>query len=158
IAAFEAYKQAYEKKPEEIKYRVAYQRLRFLASAAHVNKGQNLREKGQLDEALKEFEYALQIDPSSFIASQEIKKTRDMISGQGSQPQSLQSPPRSPVSKRLEEAAEPAELAPISNAPITLEIANDSKMVYETIGKLAGINVLFDPDYTSRRVTLKLNG
>ncbi len=30
-------------------------------------------------------------------------------------------------------------------------------MVYETIGKLAGINVLFDPDYASRRVTLKLN-
>src|SRR5439155_2502906 len=33
-----------------------------------------------------------------------------------------------------------------------------SKLVYETIGRLAGVNVLFDPDYTSRRVTLKLNG
>src|SRR5207302_4166350 len=64
----------------------------------------------------------------------------------------------SPTSKRLEEAAGPVELAPVSNQPITLEISNDSKIVFETLGKLAGINVLFDPDYVSRRATLKLNG
>ena len=38
----------------------------------------------------------------------------------------------------------------ISDQPITLKLTEDSKMIYETIGKLAGINVLFDPDYTSR--------
>ncbi len=33
--------------------------------------------------------------------------------------------------------------------PITLNLTQDSKTVYESIGRLAGINVLFDPDYTS---------
>ena len=49
------------------------------------------------------------------------------------------------------------ELAPISNVPINLKITEDSKVIYETVGKLAGINVLFDPDYTSRRIKIELN-
>ena len=51
----------------------------------------------------------------------------------------------------------PVELGAISDQPITLKLTEDSKMIYETIGKLAGINVLFDPDYTSRRVKIELN-
>jgi general secretion pathway protein D len=35
-------------------------------------------------------------------------------------------------------------------------MTDDSKVLYETIGKLANINVLFDPDYTSRRLPIKL--
>src|SRR5215467_8476469 len=35
-------------------------------------------------------------------------------------------------------------------------MTNDSKAEYETIAKLANLNVLFDPDYTSRRLTIRL--
>jgi general secretion pathway protein D len=35
-------------------------------------------------------------------------------------------------------------------------MTDESKVLYETIGKLANINVLFDPDYTSRRLPIKL--
>src|SRR5437764_2096963 len=52
----------------------------------------------------------------------------------------------------------PVELTPFNNVPITLKLTEDTKVIYETIGKLAGINVLFDPDYTSRRVRIELNG
>ncbi len=52
----------------------------------------------------------------------------------------------------------PVELAPISNVPITVKLTEDSKVIYQTIGQLAGINVLFDPDYTSRRIKVELNG
>jgi len=29
-------------------------------------------------------------------------------------------------------------------------------VIYQTIGQLAGINVLFDPDYTSRRIKVEV--
>ncbi len=58
----------------------------------------------------------------------------------------------------MEEATGPVELAPISQTPITLKLTEDAKTVYETIGRLAGINVLFDPDYTSKRIRVDLNG
>jgi general secretion pathway protein D len=156
IAAFEAYAAAYQLNPKELKYRVAYQRLKLPASAAHVKKGQDLREAGDLQGALAEFTLAVKADSSNFQAQQEYRRTFEMIEGPKEKPQAEAQPP-SVLQKRLEDAAGPVDLAPVSPQPITLEISNDSRIVYETIGKLAGINVLFDPDYTSRRISLKLN-
>ncbi len=155
--AYDNYKQAYDLKPTDLRYRVAFERTRFLAAASHVHRGQLLRDSGKVLEALKEFETAISIDSSSFIAQQEAARTRQMIQG----PQSAPEQPREPkVSQRLSEAAGPVELAPISNQPITIQSTEDAKVIYETLGKLAGINVLFDPDYatSSRRIKISLNG
>jgi general secretion pathway protein D len=158
-AAYDAYKKAYDLKPKDLRYRSAFERLRFLAAATKVHRGQLLRQDGHLQEALAQFLSAAAIDPSSFIAQQEIKRTRQMIEEAQSQavPQSHAAPP-SGLEKRLQSAGGPVELAPLSNVPITLKLTEDSKVIYETIGKLAGINVLFDPDYTSRRIKIELNG
>src|SRR4029077_16186246 len=77
--AYDFYKQAYDKKPTDLPYRAAFERLRFLAAASHVHRGQLLREAGRLDEALAEFQKAAEIDPSSAIAKQEIQVTNRMI-------------------------------------------------------------------------------
>jgi len=61
------------------------------------------------------------------------------------------------LERRLQDAGAPVELAPIPNVPMTMKQTEDSKIIFETIGKLAGINVLFDPDYTSRRIKVDLN-
>ena len=159
VTAYNFYHQAYELKPTDITYRASFERVRFFASAAHVHNGQLLEKSGKLQEALTEFEQAIAIDPSSFVAQQEANKVRRALQ-QADHPG--QPPPgeaaKSSLHKRMEEAAGPVELAPISNTPITLKLSEDTKTVYETIGKLAGINVLFDPDYTSRRVRVELNG
>jgi general secretion pathway protein D len=155
--AYDCYKQAYDLKPGDLTYRSAFERLRFLAGASHVHRGQLLREAGQLDTALAEFQKAIDIDPSSAIAQQEIQHTKQMIEAAKSAAPKAAAPPASGVQKRLEEAGGPVELATISNTPINLKITEDSKVIYETVGKLAGINVLFDPDYTSRRVKIELN-
>jgi general secretion pathway protein D len=155
--AYDYYKQAYDLKPGDLTYRSAFERLRFLAGASHVHRGQLLREAGQLDTALAEFQKAVEIDPSSAIAQQEILHTKQMIDAAKSAGPKSAAPPPSGVQKRLEEAAGPVELATISNVPINLKITEDSKVIYETVGKLAGINALFDPDYTSRRIKIELN-
>ncbi len=156
--AYDLYKQAYDLKPKDLKYRAAYERLRFLAGASHVHRGQLLRDAGKLDEALAEFQKAAEIDPSSFIAQQEIRRTQRMIeAAKGGQPQSAVRP-EGPLKRMIESAGGPIELTPISNVPITLKLTEDTKVIYDTVGKLAGINVLFDPDYTSRRIRIELNG
>jgi general secretion pathway protein D len=157
--AYDNYKQAYDLKPKDLRYRVAFERTRFLSAASHVHRGQILRDSGRLLEALKEFETAITIDSSSFIAQQEAARTRQMIKeAQGAAAE--QPKTETKVSQRLSEAAGPVELAPISNQPITMQATEDAKVIYETLGKLAGINVLFDPDYatSSRRIKINLNG
>src|SRR5690348_8120723 len=157
-AAYDFYRQAYELKPKDLRYRATYERVKFLAAASHVHRGQLLRDSGKLDDAMAEFKKAADIDPSSFIARQEIRRTQQMIDqGSGAAPQSSTRPPGQ-MRKRMEAASGPVELAPISNVPITLKLTEDTKVIYDTVGKLAGINVLFDPDYTSRRIRIELNG
>jgi general secretion pathway protein D len=159
-AAFQFYQQAWDKKPKELKYRIAMQRTRFLASAAYVHHGQQVRDQGKLDEAMQLFLKAKEIDPSSFIADQELRRTQALEDAQknGAGGQQETTPPRSRLSQRIEQAEGPVELAAISDVPITLRMTEDTKVIYETIGKLAAINVLFDPDYTARRVKIDLNG
>src|ERR1017187_8420232 len=157
IAAYNFYHQAYQLKPSDLTYRASFEYVRFLASASYVHQGEILVKAGKLQEALTDFEQALAIDPSSFIAQQQANKIRLLI-------QKILNPaPPAPttesgLTKRMEEAAGPVELAPIAQTPITLKLTEDAKTVYETIGKLAGINVLFDPDYTSKRTRVDLNG
>src|ERR1700677_2511173 len=99
----------------------------------------------------------MDIDPSSFVALQELRRTQQMIKELQNPPQQAASPGTNYLRKRLESAQGPVELAPISNVPITLKVTEKSTVIYETVGKLAGINVLFDPEYTPRQVHVELN-
>jgi general secretion pathway protein D len=154
--AFDYFKQAYNLKPKDLRFRTAFERTRFYAASSHVHRGQILRNAGKLEEALVEFQKGLEIDPSSFIAEQELKRTQQMIREAQNPPPQAVAP--TPLRKRLESAQGPVDLAPISNVPITLKVTEKSNVIYETVGKLAGINVLFDPDYTPRQVRIELNG
>ena len=164
-AAFEFYKAAYQQKPEDLKYRVPFERTRMLSAASKIKRGQKLRDQGNLQEALTVFQQALEVDPSNDLAAQEIRRTQLMMQKTGSGGgQAISAPAgrqeeEDPLRKRLEGASSPVALAQFPDSPITaLEMTEDSKVAYETIGKLAGINVLFDPDYTSRRLSIKLKG
>ncbi len=161
-AAFVYYKQAYDLKPTDLRYRVSYERTRFLAAASKVHRGQKLRAEGKLVEALVLFEQAAAIDPSNDLAAQEVRRTQQMLQKQaGGGQAAAPSPPKpeeDPLRKRLEAARSPVMLNEISNAPLSaLEMTSaDTKTIYETIGKLAGLNVLFDPEYQPRTLSIKL--
>ena len=50
------------------------------------------------------------------------------------------------------------QLKPLSRAPISLRVTGESTMIYQTIASLAGLNVEFDPSFTSRRINVSLAG
>src|SRR5579872_2410746 len=156
--AYNFFKQAYDLKPKDLRYRAAFERIRFEAAASVVHHGQQLREAGKLDDAVAEFQKALTIDPSLFIAKQELNRTLKIINDQNNPSPQAAGPPAA-LEKKIHEAAGPVELTPISNTPIAVKFASEkSDTVYRTIGQLAGINVLFDPDYTPRPIRVELNG
>jgi general secretion pathway protein D len=159
VTAYSYYKQAFDQSPKDLSYRAAYERMRFQAAAALVHRGKLTRQLGRPQDALALFQQALEIDPALMIAQQEIERTKQMIEQQEAAPQQEKKPqPESALRRRIEEAGGPVELKTLSNTPITLKLTEDSTVVYQTIGKLAGINVLFDPDYTPRRIHIELNG
>jgi general secretion pathway protein D len=156
-AAYGFFKQAYDLKPKDLRYRTSFERVRFEAAAAIVHNGQKLRDDGKLEEAVAAFQKALNIDPSLFIAKQELARTLKMINDIHNPPPQAAGPPAG-LERRVHEMAGPVELAAISNVPVALKMQNTkSDVVYRTIGQLAGINVLFDPDYTPKPINVELN-
>ena len=152
-AAFTYYKQAYTSSPNNAKYLAAYTRVRFEAGQRHAHAGQLLRNTGALLEALAEFQRAVAIDGSSFLAQQELRQTADMIRRQ----ERLKSMPKvEPPAKAAEELAASVVLQPLPNTAITLHMTVNADAAYKTICKLAGINVVIDPDYKAQKITLDL--
>jgi general secretion pathway protein D len=157
VEAYDFYKQAYDLKPKDLRYRTSFERIRFEAAAAIVHSGQKLRDAGKLEEAAAEFQKALGIDPSLFIAKQELDRTVHMINEQRNPTPQAAGPPVG-LERKLRDASGPVELAPISNTPITVKMSDKSDTVYRTIGQLAGINVLLDPEYTPKPIKVELTG
>jgi general secretion pathway protein D len=151
--AYTAYKEAANLKPRDPIYLANYTRMRFYAATQHVHKGEVQRDAGKLMEALAEFRQAVEIDTSSFIAQQRLRETADMIRRQ----ENHQTPTReSPLVKLADKAGIPLELEPLSSSPISLRMTAPADAIYKIIGKLAGINVLFDPDYRPPKITLEV--
>ena len=149
--AYQLYARAFQKNPKDLRYKASYERTRFSAASIHVKQGEKLRDQGDESGALTEFMRALEIDPSNELAQQEIKAMRDKAGAQTNQETSV-----SPEESQLSGIGSPIELKPLSNEPLTLHSVEDSKVIYQTVGRLAGVNVLFDPDYTSKRIQVDL--
>jgi general secretion pathway protein D len=155
-AAFDNYQKAHKKAPKDLQYRAAMYRVRITASAAHVTKGQKLLDAGNEQGALSEFLHAAEIDPSNESAQQAIALVRKKH-GEIAPISETSIPQPEGKQENLETMSAPAVLKPVSNEPLTLHIQEDAKMVYQAIGKAAGVNVLFDPEYTSKRIQVDLN-
>ncbi|MGE5644757.1 MAG: cohesin domain-containing protein [Acidobacteriota bacterium] len=155
--ALELYEKALGADPSNVAYDLAAKRVRFQSAAAHIEAGQKLRASGELDQALAEFQKAYATDPSSSIAEQEVKRTVEMIERAKKEGASAKPGERGLTAAELAKKREaemlsrleaPPELKPLSRQPINLRMANQPpRVLFETVGKLAGINVVFDPDY-----------
>jgi general secretion pathway protein D len=155
-AAVDYYSKALADQPRNAFYRIKLNDARFEAGQVHVHQGLKLREKGDLQGAISEFQRAQVLDPSSVIADQELKKTLDMLAEHNrASDQATEQPLMENGEPALAKA--PPELKPLSRAPISLKMSNDSKIVFDTIGKLAGLTVIYDPDLQARRITADLN-
>jgi len=157
-AAYEAYRQATLKNPKDLRYKAHYELMRFQAAISHVDRGRVLRQNGDLQGALNEFNRAHEIDSANQTAQQEIERVTHEIEMQSS---STPGPVQNQQigvdnSAAISTVAGPIELKPVSTEPITLHAVEDVKNIYQAIGKAAGLNVIFDPDYTSRRIPIDL--
>jgi general secretion pathway protein D len=151
--ALDLYLRALDQKPNDPMYMIGMRRARFQSGTKHVKQGQKLRTDGKLQEAMGEFQKALIADPSSTMATQEIKRTQQMINAEAKQPTAKGEDrnltptdrERRDSEERIESMLPPPELKPVLRSVGPLTMHNQPlKIIFETIGKLAGVNVLFD--------------
>jgi general secretion pathway protein D len=155
--------QAMDADPEDPAYRLEVYRIRFEDGAMHLKNGQKLRTAGKLDEAIVEFQKAYGVDPSSDIAAQEIQRTKEMIErnkGAAGSPTAANADKNlTPLELAHKEAQERTdsllpipELKPLNPELIDLKMNNQRpRVLFETVAKYAGINVIMDPEYDQQQ-------
>src|ERR1700681_3560373 len=148
------YNQALQADPNNTEFKLKAARARFEASQWHVDQGRHLREQSNLELALAEFRKAAMIDPSSAVAAQEVQATMGLLAAKQGTTQN--SRPTSLAAEEPRLMAGPPQLEPLSRAPINMKATNDAKAVFDAVGKLAGLTVIFDVDFTSRRISVEL--
>jgi general secretion pathway protein D len=152
-AALEYYQKALKSDPNNAGYKIRLNQTRFEAAEMHIKLGRKQRENGDLQGAAAQFQRAQTVDPSSAIAGQELKKTLAMIAEQTHAGDNTR--PAEDDSQKFMSA--PPQLKPLSNVAISYKASGDAKIVFDTIGKLAGITVIYDPDFPARRISADLN-
>ena len=149
----------------DIGYQLEVARLRAFAAQYHVYDGQVLRDKGQIKEALVEFERAKELDPASVVAPQELERTKTLANEIRRNPSAnvddlLMRPlPR----KNKQDEAQFSTTAPVPQLTVkllkplpTVKVNNQmASDVFAAVCKEAKVRILFDPDYQNR--TLGLN-
>jgi general secretion pathway protein D len=154
--AFDLYQKAYKRDPKDARFQIALARIRTTASSAHITTGRKLLQSGDVQGALSQFLHAAEIDPGNEAAQQEIAGVRER-QGNGAQAPEVALPQPAGEEQELEQVQAPPALHPLTNEPLSLHMAEDTKVVYQAIAKAAGINVLFDPDFNSKRIQVDLN-
>ena len=150
------YQKALARDPRNATLRIRVDQMRFEAGESHIKKGLALREKGDLQGAAAEFQHASTIDPSSPVALQEFRRTLDEINDLAHK-QDQQALDMGDSGSDSELASSAPELKPLPNTSISLKMTNDVKIIFDTIGKLAGITITYDPDLPARRISVDLN-
>ncbi|HEV8416546.1 MAG TPA: cohesin domain-containing protein [Bryobacteraceae bacterium] len=149
--ALQLYKQAVDEDPRDSGYLIGMQRTRFQASQMHVERGRQSRGDGKIEQAIGEFQKAIVADPSSAIAMQELKRTQDMLRNPaataGGQVLTPVEQIRREASLQVDSMMGPPELKPALRRIPPVKLNNQPpRVLYESIGKIAGITTVIDPD------------
>ncbi len=150
-AAINLYDDAVATDPKDATYLLWSQRIHAKAAEAHLTEGRALQKEQKLDAALLQFQKAYLADPGSQIALQEIRSTTAMLKERAKAPAGtpIYTPAeraRQEVERRVNSLEGPPALQPINAQISSLKVNNQpARVLYESVCKLAGINLLVDP-------------
>ncbi len=144
------YQRAVKGSPDNVQYRRSLERARMRASTDHTNMGRRLAGRGLYNEALAEYQLALELNPNAPGVTEEI---RDLDVRRRQSTLSLQE-----AKARSRERALPGlDLEPEAQQPLGLVFRGASlREAYLALGRAAGINVTFDPSFQDSTISLDL--
>ncbi|HET7294962.1 MAG TPA: cohesin domain-containing protein [Vicinamibacteria bacterium] len=144
--------------PDNISYKIALENARIQASRQHVDDARKHEQAQDLDRAAEELQIAANYDPSNKAANEELLMVREKIRVRDEE-RAKRSGYEATKARAAAARVPLPVLSPRSQAPISLKFADQSlQKILESLGKLAGVNVVFDTDYRDKRASVDLTG
>jgi len=154
-AAVEHYRRAVQAEPSRPDYKIALERASISASQRHLDQARIFDARGQLDEALREYRRASELDPPNRQVAAKVLEVerRRREESEASQPK--------PNIQQLRENARQTGPPPLFNLTTVLpgiRFTNASlRDILGSIGMSAGINVGFDNTFQDRQYTVQMD-
>lgn len=149
------YEKAVQSDPANAAYVLHERQARTQASLFHLKNGRLLMKGGRAEEASGEFQKAARIDPSNEAAAQELAR---ILTTQAEAKRAREAVIQQALKSR-EETGQPTtvQLQAFPTEPLAhFRINADSRKIIETLGKLAGLNVVFTPDFRPNPLSVDL--
>jgi general secretion pathway protein D len=155
-AAVEYYRQAVQDDPDRAEYKIAYERAMLNASVYHTDLARKAEAEGRLDDALREYRRASELDVSNRQVAAKAAELERMIR------ERIEATRPRPQIERLREEAQRASPEPILSPTTPLGPVNFNnasvREILQFIGQATGINVIFDRDFVDRQTSINVEG
>jgi general secretion pathway protein D len=141
--------------PGNISYKAGLLRSKIKASQEHFDRAKKLHAVGSLEQALREYQQTLQLDPSNQYALVEYQKVVSALSeAETGTSMSIDQLKKKAQSDRKG----PPVLNPKSNEPISLNFPNKVSLsdIYRALGQAFGINIQFDSKLRDKQMSIEL--
>jgi general secretion pathway protein D len=153
------YTRAYEKDQKNIGYKIALENARIQASRYHYDQAKKHLAASDFEKAAEELEIASKYDPANRSASDDLAIARDRIRKREEEREQRaefeQMKARAQAAARLPVPV----LSPRSPVPITMRFEDTSlQKIFESLGRIAGVNVLFDEGFRDKKTSAVLTG
>jgi general secretion pathway protein D len=147
---------ALQKDPDNIAYKIALENARIQASRQHYDLARRHLQAEELEKAAEELQIASNYDPANKSAADDLAIVQERIRSRDTERRRMSDFAELKARVRAGPGPLPV-LSPQSTAPISIKFENTSlQKILETMGRLAGVNVLFDYQYRDKQVSVDL--
>ncbi len=149
------YTRALQKDPDNVGYKITLENARIQASRQHYEQARRHLLAEELDKGAEELEIASNYDPSNKSAADDLALVKGRIRRREDERRRMS---QMDQEKTVARARVPVPvLSPRSTVPVSLRWDNQGlQKLLETLGKLAGVNVLFDEAFRDKPVSVDL--
>jgi general secretion pathway protein D len=146
------YSKAVHEHPDDLTCRRGLERARLRASNEHTTAARRLAGRGLYKEATDEYRLALDLNPRSPAVESEMKEL------EARRQAGLRAVSLDEMKERTRERALPGlALGPAAHEPLGLAFRGVSlREAYQALGKAAGVNFVFDPQFQDQTISLDL--
>ncbi|HYN02753.1 MAG TPA: hypothetical protein VE359_09940, partial [Vicinamibacteria bacterium] len=153
------YTRALDKDRDNIGYQIALETARVQASRMHYDEAKKQLAANDLDKAVAELEIASRYDPANRSASDDLVIVRNRIETREQEKRDRAGLDQLKARAQSTARVPGAVLSPRSPVPITMRFEDGSlQKIFESLGRIAGVNVLFDEGFRDKKASVNLTG
>jgi general secretion pathway protein D len=151
------YSKAARLKPDSVDARTALERAKLRASEHHYERGRRLAATGKLEEALVEYELAIQLNPTSSAVEEELRSTRNQLRTKVAVSHDGKTELQTLIERTREMPPPGLDLPTDVRMPTSVVFRDaSSREVYLAIARFANISLTFDPTFRETPITVDL--